>query len=506
MIPKRRSELQRKLSLNAVPRPPADLAERIKADIPKYLEAVPEPGRFSRSIAFNMRIAASILMLVTALATTVYLVSPETEKVMTATPGAAVFAPADRAMPRRVPSAPTQEVQLEIEQDSIPELTSAELTDAMPMSPRAQSGATGERQAALPFRVGEVREEGVREDEGRLADSSNTFASDIVAEDVASVPRESGPPAEPQIAEAAPAPTAPDRSRDMANARNAAPAPALAAPPRAARGAVREAITVTANAPVSIVTQAHASKMIYDATGEVFGVSVDPTAFQRIRSILEKGERPSASAVDVEALVNHFAAAAGSSPRRGVGLEVEASPAAIQADGDHAILRFTVDAASSDGLRGGSLPPVAADASIEVEFNDAVVKHATRIGGQEPFGTQGTLLAGTSVTVLYNLELNPDLRSRQTVGTVRLHYKSIPEGKTLTITRIVKAGDLAKSWSNATRRHRLASLGAVWAGTLKGTSGGGAVAQRAEELATQKPDDPLARALAAAASASAGGR
>ena len=33
MNAKRRAELQRKLTLNAVPRPPAGLAERIKADI-----------------------------------------------------------------------------------------------------------------------------------------------------------------------------------------------------------------------------------------------------------------------------------------------------------------------------------------------------------------------------------------------------------------------------------------------------------------------------------------
>ncbi len=505
MTLKRRSELQRKLSLNAVPRPPADLAERIKADIPKYLEADPERSRFSRSIAFNMRIAASILLLVTALATTVYLVSPQTEEVMTASPGAAVFAPADRAMPRRLPSAPTQEVQLEIAQDPIPELTAQELaapqlTGAIPMSPRTQSSARGERQNARPFREGEAREERVREEEGRLAESDKTFASDLASGGAANVPDEPQ-----QVAAAAPASTAPERSRNTAAMRKSAPAPP-AATPQASRDAVRETITVTANVPMSIVTEAHASKMTHDAAGEIFGISVDPAAFQRIRSRLERGDRPAASSVDVEALVNYFAATAGSAPRRGVRLEVEASPAAIEAAGDHAILRFTVDASRGDGLKGGSIPPLAADARIEVEFNDEVVNHATRIGGNEPFGPQAAILAGTSVTALYDLELHPDLRSKQTVATVRLHYKSIPEGKDVTITRIVKASDLAKNWSRATRRHRLASLGALWAGTLKGTAGGSAVARRAEELATQKPDDLLARALAAAASASAGGR
>ena len=65
MNSKQRAELQRKLTLKAVPRPPAGLAERIKSDIPKYLQA--EPDRFSgRSLAFNLRIAASILLVVGA--------------------------------------------------------------------------------------------------------------------------------------------------------------------------------------------------------------------------------------------------------------------------------------------------------------------------------------------------------------------------------------------------------------------------------------------------------
>ena len=76
MTTKRKAELQRKLTLNAVPRPPAGLAERIKADIPKYLEPEVERSRFSRAIAFNMRVAAAILLLVTGLAWLVYMLAP----------------------------------------------------------------------------------------------------------------------------------------------------------------------------------------------------------------------------------------------------------------------------------------------------------------------------------------------------------------------------------------------------------------------------------------------
>jgi hypothetical protein len=69
----------------------------------------------------------------------------------------------------------------------------------------------------------------------------------------------------------------------------------------------------------------------------------------------------------------------------------------------------------------------------------------------------------------------------------------------------VHGEDLAKSWSRSSRRHRLASLGAVWAESLKGTPAGSEVVRRAEELATQDPGDVHARELARAVSASAAG-
>lgn len=62
----RKADLQRKLSIAPVPKPPAGLAERIKNDIPKELQfdAESERERIGSSIAFSMRVAASILILV----------------------------------------------------------------------------------------------------------------------------------------------------------------------------------------------------------------------------------------------------------------------------------------------------------------------------------------------------------------------------------------------------------------------------------------------------------
>ena len=238
----------------------------------------------------------------------------------------------------------------------------------------------------------------------------------------------------------------------------------------------------------------------------MFGISVDPQVFQRIKTVLENNQRPPASSVNVDALVNYFAGQPPSRPRRGVRLEVEASPAAIEADGDHAILRFTIDAQDAAVPAGGSTPPVAADARVDVVFNEQVVASARPVGDADPGGQESALLAGTSVTGLYAVELKPNLRSKQLVATVRLQYTSVSTGKQRTITREIHGHDLGKSWAKASPRHRRASLGALWAETLKGAASGTAVARRAEELATQNPKDPRARELAEAASASAGGR
>lgn len=64
----RKSELQRKLESLPAPKPPANLAERIKSEIPKDLRfsVEDERERFSSSIALNLRVAASILVLVSA--------------------------------------------------------------------------------------------------------------------------------------------------------------------------------------------------------------------------------------------------------------------------------------------------------------------------------------------------------------------------------------------------------------------------------------------------------
>ncbi|MDQ6799974.1 MAG: hypothetical protein M3041_03970 [Acidobacteriota bacterium] len=68
MTANRKADLQRKLTLAPVAKPPAGLAERIKREIPKDLRfnAETERERLSKAVGFNLRVAASILILVSS--------------------------------------------------------------------------------------------------------------------------------------------------------------------------------------------------------------------------------------------------------------------------------------------------------------------------------------------------------------------------------------------------------------------------------------------------------
>jgi hypothetical protein len=235
------------------------------------------------------------------------------------------------------------------------------------------------------------------------------------------------------------------------------------------------------------------------ARDEVFGISVDRTAFDRVKDAIERGERP--AAVNVEALVNYFAGP--QKTRREISLETEGSPVPVGADGHRAILRYTIDTASAAVAAGASVPPVASDAKIEVVFDPKAVGSHRRIGGAtETQNAEAALLKNTSVTALYEIELNEGLTARQKVATVRLTYRSVGDGREHTVVSTIYGRDFARPWRTASRRHRLASLGAVWGETLKGSPSGPDVARRAEELAMQEPKDAKARELASLATAS----
>lgn len=501
---KRRAELQRKLSLTAVPRPPAGLAERIKADIPKYLDAENERRRLSRSMTLNFRIAASIILLVSSVLVTMHLLregDPNRVSMRTAAalPPRAPMAAPQRAADVTVTSPTPSEVRVEIAQAPAaampvsvpaPEVRAPEIAapEIAAQRERARAEAAPVRQLA-DARVASRNEEAPARD--ALAENAGGVEGGVVGGTVGNVV--GGAVSEsilvqsaPQIAESDAAPVAPP----------AAPLPTAAttAEPR---------MTKTANAP-SLVREAYAGDLDFGPRRAVFGISVDADVFHQIKTTLENGGRPAANRVNVDALVNYFAGAPAKPPKHGVRLEVEASPAPVQTSGNGGIVRFTVDTEAVAIADGASTPPIAKDASLDVDIDGDAVASFHRIGESDDIAPESALLHNVSVTGLYALELKSGLRAMQRVATIRLRYTSVSDGRTHTIERVIHAGDFTRPWTAASRRHRLASLGAVWGESLKGTGGGVDIARRAEELALQDRRDARAKELAAAANASSG--
>ncbi len=512
MNSKRRAELQRKLSMGAVPRPPADLVDRIKADIPNYLQVEAERARFTGSVAFSMRVAASILMLITTAFVTLRVLEPETKQTASlaarpqVVPAITRYRTAPTGNAARAQEPPAEEVRLDIEQDAIAP-TSNVAPPAAPAPARiaAPTVETPRLLEAAP-QVADRRDDGFADD---LESKDEAAATGAVSGGTAAVAEKR---AETEVADARER-TAKTLGRvaEETHGFSAVPsAPAVMAPAPAPVAAMPApppppSFTITQNAPI-VSNEVYASELSLEQKPEVFGISVDPNVFRKMKSAIETGNRPPAGSVNVDALVNYFAGPPARAPRRGVALEVEASPAPIEAEGDQAILRFTVDTARAEVRPHASTPPAVVDARIEVEIDPKAVASFRRIGNNAPVASESTLLQNLSVTGLYQLELKPGLKESQHVATVRLRYRSIADGKMHVITHEVHGSDLARDWSRASRRHRLASLGAVWSESLKNEATRSDVARRAEELATQEPKDSRARELANAASATSGGK
>jgi hypothetical protein len=469
MTTKRKAELQRRLSMASVPKPPAGLADRIKADIPDLLTTTRERERLSSSVAFNVRVAASIILLVSSAYLCVQLLSRAGRNETAAPPMARM---AVKTTPATLPAA--EEAPQVAAQQLAPAQRGADVSSAWP---RASAAAAAHERTRRPLPNEPVSE------------PMNVTAA-------------AAAPALPP-----PAPEARNQSITIT-----AEAPLLDVPHAASEAAPAapeaKALSGVVGGAGDFVRSARAADIEQPSRDQLFGISVDGHAFANVKRSIERGERP--QSVNVEALINYFAGPPDRHAPREVGLEVEASPAPVSAGPRVFIIRMTIDTARQDVPPNSSALPVATDARLEIDLDrDAVVSHRLAGSGDELSAAEPTLLKNSSVTGLYEVELRSNLPWRQPIATVRLHYRSVATGKERTITRIVHASDVARPWVEASRRHRLASLGAIWGETLKNAPGAlreatkaTDVARRAEELANQEPRDAKARELAMLASAS----
>ncbi|HEV7488231.1 MAG TPA: hypothetical protein VGQ65_21360 [Thermoanaerobaculia bacterium] len=290
MTRNRKADLQRKLTMAPVAKPPAGLADRIKSEIPRHFAFQPEKERaqLRKSAMFNLRIAASIILLVSSLYLALHLVSRNGANLdthsMMASKDAAAPARVAVALPNTPPAPGSARVQ---EPTDLPPLP------RVPPPPSIAAQPTHER-------IAEVKhEESVAMSKGTpvyVADAGQT----------------------PPITE----------STSIVNAVPAAPtaAPAAEAP----------AITAEGGAPWRERTFAKSSA----ASPSEARDAAAPQArnFYAIQQAISHGETPRDA--DAYAFVQHFAAP----ERKPADLRVELEASATPLDANRWLLRVSVDA------------------------------------------------------------------------------------------------------------------------------------------------------------------
>jgi hypothetical protein len=443
MSPNRKAQIQRKLALAPVAKPPAGLADRIKRDIPKnlLLDTENERRRFSRSTMFNLRVAASIILLISSVYVCMTVLSRGIEE--------------KRAIEHA-------EKVLNAPEATAPVIIASQPPSAAVAPPTAATRvATANRAPAAELQTPAPQ---VQKKTTQLADATAKpakveHAADTRAKAVAQL-AEANDTLQRQVAAPSPAPAAPPRPQDRdevtsafrkdtttQNAAAGAPAPEMQAAKEektmaagavagavardSARDTMRDAARDAAdNAPrratAAMVPSAVASELSFDAPSTLFGINIVPT-----RSLLQR-----------------FAAPA-KLPVRGVRVEADAAPAPF--DATRQLLRVSIDMPAAELEPHAAVPPVGADATLTVE-----------VDGQEPRTfAERVLIANTSVTALYDFNVDPDASRRSVIATVRLHYKSVRDGREQTITRSIRRGDVATSWDAASKRMKAASLAAA---------------------------------------------
>ena len=324
MTRNRKAELQRKLAMAPVAKPPDGLADRIKSEIPPNLRFEPERERahLRQSVAFNMRIAASIVLLVSSLYFALHLFSHSDSMTNTkpatmmeerkATPS---LPQATVTLPNTPPQPGSARMQARADQPALPDsppgrLSSAKLKDVASEDKREEAaGMTG----GAPAYADEVQEPAAPKE--RITVASKAMPA---------------PAAESGI-------LAPERTEQFSATARAAAAIAQPPPP-----------------PAPVL----ARKRDTDAA--------PVRNFDALEEAIDRGEAP--RNVDLGAIVRHFTAP--KNPPSDLSVELEAS--ATPLDATKWLLRVSVDA------------PYSTSTEIGLTFGDAVAAHRALTGAPAP--------------------------------------------------------------------------------------------------------------------------
>ena len=152
----------------------------------------------------------------------------------------------------------------------------------------------------------------------------------------------------------------------------------------------------------------------------------------------------------------------------------------------------------------GTLVTIARDVKVQVEFDGDTVKWYRLVGfenrevADDDFRNDrvdgGEIGAGHTVTALYQIELQDNVRGRDSLGRVTIRWADPGNGDMREVAGEIMAESLAESWKDADPRFRLAASVAAYAEALRDGQDRGEyrldqVADEVDRLADQL-DDP----------------
>ncbi|HEX4956089.1 MAG TPA: hypothetical protein VF017_22100 [Thermoanaerobaculia bacterium] len=443
-------EVEDLLVSSQIPEPPADLADRIKAEIPLEITGL-ERSHHHRGASWRALPAGQLVYLAASLATLAVAGTLAWRSMEIPRGAAAVLEPvaAEKADAQNSADEPLDRLGREL----------GEASRHLEAARRAHEEARAQAAQSIP----EAPAPRAETAPGYLVPSSSS-------------PEPVAPPSSPQrlAAAAAPMPAPPESA--LTRARQDAPAVAAEIPSR----------------PVLVGQLGGAGYVETESEPfSVLGMAPAGASFDRARRFLDRGLLPPREAVDIAAFVNEVELGPPSAPAP-VGrleLEVEGAPPVFAGRGERRLLRVS--------LRGQGTP---AEIDVRVELNPRVVSrwHLLTQGSpeSEPAALPGPESAGARgaavrpVTALYELELAPRPMPTEILATVYLRYRERGAERPLRQKRIVQLADFAPTWQEASSGMRLASLAAELGELLRRTGGSrsadsGELSRRARQLAVE---------------------
>lgn len=428
MTRNRKADLHRKLGMAPLPTPPSDLADRIKTAIPHdlHMNVENERAHLRRAVTFDVRIAASILLLISATFAGLHLMTRAQDDGAGRPSGEA--ADTSRiAQTRTIPDA-------------------AELHP-----PSALDGTVGAVPSAPP--ASPILRRRNKEEEGAPALATAKRSDIRAANDVpASNPAlllAAGSTVTPAAAPIAPLQTPPSRTErptELAEvgAEKKEAAKTMAA---SARGSVAVASDAAMpSAPPALTDATSRGGQQVSAQRALSGGPV--TTFAAAEQSVRSHQRVSRESA--EALIEHFAAAV-DLPARGIHVETEAITMR-KTEPDVIFVRVSIDAAPGEA---------ATDLLLTLDSDPA--PHAGGTAREtQPFAMHQ--LSGASVTKIYSLAKPSGVHTANSLALVRLRYRD-GNGQDRTVERTV---DDVHEWDTSSRRGQASSLTAALVMRLQG--------------------------------------